>query len=67
MKARSIAVTIDDLPRHNVLHIRMELMLRAIRDIQREIAELDLDGAPPAMRRRGLRVVDGGAARPWRR
>jgi hypothetical protein len=49
---------IDDLPRREVLRIRMELMLRAIENIQREIAELD--GAPPAKRRKVLRVVDGG-------
>jgi hypothetical protein len=59
---------IDDLPRREVLRIRLELMLRAVDEIQREIAELDrLGGAPMAKQRRGLQVVDGGTAKPRRR
>jgi hypothetical protein len=48
-------VLIDNMPRREVLRIRLELMIRACDDIQREIAKLDrLDGAPPAKQRRGL-------------
>jgi hypothetical protein len=48
------------LDRREVLRARAVLMLQAVEDIQRELAELEGKGVSPGKQRKGLRVIDGG-------
>jgi hypothetical protein len=48
------------LDRREVVRARAVLMLQAVEDIQRELAELEGKGVSPGKQRKVLRVIDGG-------
>lgn len=51
---------IYQLDRREVLRARAVLMLQAVEDIQRELAELEGKSFAQGKQRKGLRVIDGG-------